>query len=137
MAAILVTCKSCNTQVSVTSSALKHRRSECKDVTDITTRPQLATDHGFPLRKLASKIMKDRKTLKRPYADPLNYVQHPTTAGFVPGIRSNKRALLCGGTYNSRKYMLKGTVNDVMKMNDFLTDSFSFPNDCLRVLTGN
>ncbi|KAF3435030.1 hypothetical protein FNV43_RR22117 [Rhamnella rubrinervis] len=59
----------------------------------------------------------------------------PTTAGFVSGVRSNKRALLCGVTYNSKKYILRGTVNDVMKMKGFLIHSFGFPEECIRVLT--
>lgn len=48
-----------------------------------------------------------------------------------------KRALLCGVTYNKKKYMLKGTVNDVKSMRGFLMGTYGYPAECIRVLTGN
>ena len=51
--------------------------------------------------------------------------------------RSNKRALLCGVTYNNkRKYRLKGTINDVQDMRDLLITKFGYPDHSIRVLTG-
>ncbi|KAH7511272.1 hypothetical protein FEM48_ZijujUnG0028600 [Ziziphus jujuba var. spinosa] len=42
--------------------------------------------------------------------------------------RSNKHALHCGVTYNgTKKYKLKGTVNDVINMQDLLIDHFGYP----------
>ncbi|KAK4564008.1 hypothetical protein RGQ29_006201 [Quercus rubra] len=46
-----------------------------------------------------------------------------------------KRALLCGVTYNKKKYMLKGTVNDVKSMREFLISQYGYPEECIRVLT--
>ncbi|KAK6916130.1 hypothetical protein RJ641_018991 [Dillenia turbinata] len=46
-----------------------------------------------------------------------------------------KRALLCGVSYkNKRKYRLKGAVNDVKSMKDFLIES-DFPVNSIRILT--
>ena len=51
--------------------------------------------------------------------------------------RSNKRALLVGVSYKGLKYRLKGTVNDVIKMEQFLTQQrFMFPKESIRILTG-
>lgn len=47
----------------------------------------------------------------------------------------NKRAVLCGVTYRRRRYMLKGTVNDVVNMKKLLTNNFAFPIESIRVLT--
>lgn len=131
----LVTCKTCNTQAFATSSASNHWCSKCKHITHLTTRVQLSTD--LLVRKLVPNIIKDHNTLKSPYDGSLNYDQNPTTAGVPGSNRSNKRALLCGVTYNSKKYMLRGTVNDVINMKKFLIETFGFPDGCIRVLTGN
>ncbi|KAE8697908.1 Detected protein of confused Function [Hibiscus syriacus] len=50
--------------------------------------------------------------------------------------RSNKRAVLCGITYNNwKRYRLKGTTNDVKNMRDLLITKFGYAGDCIRVLT--
>ncbi|GMI74667.1 hypothetical protein HRI_001136000 [Hibiscus trionum] len=50
--------------------------------------------------------------------------------------RSNKRAVLCGITYNNwKQYRLKGTTNDVKNMRELLITKFGYPGDCIRVLT--
>ncbi|KAE8692026.1 Metacaspase-1 [Hibiscus syriacus] len=50
--------------------------------------------------------------------------------------RSNKRAVLCGITYNNLKqYRLKGTTNDVKNMRELLITKFGYPGNCIRVLT--
>ncbi|XP_024162285.2 metacaspase-1 [Rosa chinensis] len=46
-----------------------------------------------------------------------------------------KRALLCGVTYQERKYKLKGTYNDVNNMKQLLINTFCFPPDCIRILS--
>ncbi|XWS39740.1 hypothetical protein CRYUN_Cryun18bG0080200 [Craigia yunnanensis] len=51
-------------------------------------------------------------------------------------MRSSKRAVLCGITYNNwKQYKLKGTVNDVRNMRDLLSTRFGYPTECIRVLT--
>lgn len=47
-----------------------------------------------------------------------------------------KRALLCGVSYKRNKYRLKGTINDVNKMQQLLVRRFNFPEQSIRVLTG-
>jgi len=48
----------------------------------------------------------------------------------------NKRAVLCGVTYSRRRYMLKGTINDVVNIKKLLVNNFAFPIESIRVLTG-
>ncbi|KAE8668264.1 Metacaspase-1 [Hibiscus syriacus] len=51
-------------------------------------------------------------------------------------VRSSKRAVLCGITYNNwKQYRLKGTTNDVKNMRELLLTKFGYPGDCIRVLT--
>lgn len=76
---------------------------------------------------------RDQRLIMSSYV-PLN-VKRTTTER--PGKRLNKRALLCGVSYNyKRKYRLKGTVNDVKDMRDLLINRFAYPAHCIRVLTG-
>ncbi|KAJ6420780.1 hypothetical protein OIU84_028194 [Salix udensis] len=52
-----------------------------------------------------------------------------------PGTRTaTKRALLIGVTYK-RKYMLKGTINDVKSMRELLINNFGFKEENIIVLT--
>ncbi|KAJ6683612.1 hypothetical protein OIU85_007313 [Salix viminalis] len=52
-----------------------------------------------------------------------------------PGTRTaTKRALLIGVTYK-KKYMLKGTINDVKSMRELLINDFGFKEENIRVLT--
>ncbi|KAE8721804.1 Metacaspase-2 [Hibiscus syriacus] len=51
-------------------------------------------------------------------------------------MRWNKRAVLCGITYNNLKELrLKGSINDVKNMKELLITKFGYPSDCIRVLT--
>ncbi|XVE93146.1 hypothetical protein REPUB_Repub01dG0165100 [Reevesia pubescens] len=62
-------------------------------------------------------------------------LNHEPASGSNP-IRSSKRAVLCGITYNNwKQYKLKGTVNDVRNMRDLLITRFGYPKECIRVLT--
>ncbi|XVF67222.1 hypothetical protein PTKIN_Ptkin10aG0102900 [Pterospermum kingtungense] len=71
-----------------------------------------------------------------------NKIHHSTTpslnleqSGPYP-MRSSKRAVLCGITYNNwKQYKLKGTVNDVRNMRDLLITRFGYPREYIRVLT--
>ena len=66
-----------------------------------------------------------------------NYTSLNTKLSHAESSRPNKRALLCGVTYNhKRKYLLKGTVNDVMEMRNLLIEQYAYPAHCIRVLTG-
>lgn len=128
---ISVKCWHCNAQVSVTNRVTKYRCSECKEVTCITTTWIMPSDDkSFSSKRWCQKIHKD-KTIRTPYLDSLNSSPRQGSS------RSKKRALLCGVTYNAKKYMLRGTINDVVNMRDFLINGFGYSKECIRVLTGN
>ncbi|EHA8590904.1 putative Metacaspase-1 [Cocos nucifera] len=52
-----------------------------------------------------------------------------------PPVQGKKRALLIGVSYRTRRYELKGTVNDVNCMRYFLCERWGFPSECVLVLT--
>lgn len=54
----------------------------------------------------------------------------------LPAPRRAKRAVLCGVTYQERKYRLKGTKYDVKDMYGLLFHYLGFSNDSIRLLTG-
>ncbi|KAL5857331.1 hypothetical protein ACOSQ3_004789 [Xanthoceras sorbifolium] len=64
---------------------------------------------------------------------PLNIV--PSPFQLPHSSRPNKRAVLCGVTYNKRKYRLKGTINDVKNIRDMLIKKFGFLQNGIIVLT--
>ncbi|XP_060667222.1 metacaspase-1-like [Ziziphus jujuba] len=67
-----------------------------------------------------------------PYPDSLGNIH----SSFVTiSRRWNKRALLCGVAYNTRKYRLKGTVNDVINMKELLINQFHYPPEFIKVMT--
>lgn len=68
---------------------------------------------------------------------PLTSVPSPLLQRTTSSSRPQKRAVLCGITYNKRKYRLKGTVNDVNRMNTMLLQHFHFPHNGIVVLTGS
>ncbi|KAK7246747.1 hypothetical protein RIF29_41617 [Crotalaria pallida] len=51
--------------------------------------------------------------------------------------RCNKRAVLCGVTYNNTNYYARGTIDDVERMKELLVMNLSFPFECIRILTGD
>lgn len=53
----------------------------------------------------------------------------------LPAPRRAKRAVLCGVTYQERKYRLKGTKYDVKDMYGLLFHYLGFSNDSIRLLT--
>ncbi|XP_024019883.1 metacaspase-2 [Morus notabilis] len=86
------------------------------------------------LRGLASKLRhRDRGLAASSYVSMNTKLSPP---GWPSNKRPNKRALLCGVSYNNkRKYRLRGTVNDVKDMRDLLINKFGYPAHCIRVLT--
>ncbi|KAL5716798.1 hypothetical protein ACHQM5_009918 [Ranunculus cassubicifolius] len=55
----------------------------------------------------------------------------------VPPVHGKRRALLCGLCYRSRRYELKGSINDVNCMKYFLVEKHGFPSDSILILTEN
>lgn len=68
-----------------------------------------------------------------PKAESLNRKPLPAESSQA---RSKKRALLCGVSYKKQKYKLRGTINDVRRIRELLVDTFNFPVESIRVLTG-
>lgn len=54
-------------------------------------------------------------------------------SGRPPGA---KRAFICGVSYKKQKFRLRGVVNDVHSMRDFLVKQFNFPRDSILILSG-
>uniref|UniRef100_A0A2C9VK54 Peptidase C14 caspase domain-containing protein n=2 Tax=Manihot esculenta TaxID=3983 RepID=A0A2C9VK54_MANES len=96
--------------------------------------PELAICRGC-LQGLSTTIPCDQSLGEKPTNSSLNCKPSPLFLS-PSGIRGpRKRALLVGVTYKNRKYKLKGTVNNVKNMRDFLIDSFFFKPENILVLT--
>ncbi|PIA43470.1 hypothetical protein AQUCO_01900102v1 [Aquilegia coerulea] len=54
-----------------------------------------------------------------------------------PSVHGKRRALLCGLCYRSKRYELKGSINDVNCMRYFLVEKLGFPHDSILILTEN
>ena len=61
--------------------------------------------------------------------------QKPNPVSFAAG-HQQKKALLCGVSYEKKNHKLKGTVNDVNRMKCLLVDLYGFPVNAIHVLTG-
>ncbi|KAJ6691144.1 hypothetical protein OIU74_015772 [Salix koriyanagi] len=87
------------------------------------------------LVKAWEKISDDLK-ISRKKPESLNKMPSPSEIWrSSPGTRTaTKRALLIGVTYK-RKYMLKGTINDVKSMRELLIKNFGFKEENILVLT--
>uniref|UniRef100_A0A6N2MXA2 Peptidase C14 caspase domain-containing protein n=1 Tax=Salix viminalis TaxID=40686 RepID=A0A6N2MXA2_SALVM len=87
------------------------------------------------LVKAWEKISDDLK-ISRKKPELLNKMPSPSEIWrSSPGTRTaTKRALLIGVTYK-RKYMLKGTINDVKSMRELLINNFGFKEESIKVLT--
>ncbi|TXG53947.1 hypothetical protein EZV62_019203 [Acer yangbiense] len=86
-------------------------------------------EHSFMCpKRILNKLRKPADVSTK---TPLNIEPSP----FRSSSRPNKRAVLCGVTYNKRKYRLKGTINDVKNMRDMLIENFKFQENGIIVLT--
>ncbi|XVE49537.1 hypothetical protein DITRI_Ditri01bG0090600 [Diplodiscus trichospermus] len=62
-----------------------------------------------------------------------NYPKHCALDNY--GAVGPKRAVLCGVSYKTWKYKLKGTINDVFNMKRFLIQNYKFPEENILMLT--
>ncbi|KAE8668265.1 Detected protein of confused Function [Hibiscus syriacus] len=84
------------------------------------------------IRSLSSEIRS--KMHQRMVVTPSLNLQ--PSASFPTTMRSNKRAVLCGITYNNWKELrVKGSINDVKNMRELLITKFGYPNEWIRSLT--
>lgn len=89
------------------------------------------------VKKIGSKLFKLDNSNKN--GNFLGWSSSPSPSIAFPSSfprRYNKRAVLCGVSYSTRKFRLKGTINDTNNMRELLIKNFKFPNQCIRVLTG-
>lgn len=63
------------------------------------------------------------------------YPPAPPLPPLPPSVHGRKRALLCGVSYRGKRYMLKGSVNDVRCMRYFLVEKMGFRNDAILILS--
>ena len=128
-----VTCKRCNTQYSETKPESKCK---CPVPTGGQSGDNQERHHRFSqiVRKFAQRFKKCSSSKESTNVYSMNV--KPSGTGSAER-HPRKRALLCGITYNKKKYMLKGTVNDVKSMREFLISQYGYPEECIRVLTGN
>lgn len=70
------------------------------------------------------------------YNDSNNVISPWNLPSGYPPVHGKKRALLIGVSYTTRRYELKGTVNDVNCMRYLLCERLGFSSECILVLTG-
>ncbi|KAF9591718.1 hypothetical protein IFM89_006064 [Coptis chinensis] len=68
-----------------------------------------------------------------------NYAYNPPVSRpfSFPSVHGRRRAVLCGLCYRTKRYELKGSINDVHCMKYFLMEKLGFPNDTILILTEN
>ena len=125
-----VTCKRCNTETKPESKC------NCFVSTGGQSGDNQERHHRFSqiFRKFAQRFKHFSSSNESTNVYSMNV--KPSGTGSAE-THPRKRALLCGVTYNKKKYMLKGTVNDVKSMREFLISQYGYPEECIRVLTGN
>ncbi|KAI3836743.1 hypothetical protein MKW92_037771 [Papaver armeniacum] len=146
-------CNGCGIQLAVPPSAQTIRCSICQTVTPVQpisySYVQTTTNHD-PVRQatrwfkgvlnnvsntidsvVASSINNSGSTRPSTYSYYLP-IQRPLA---FPPVHGRKRALLIGISYRSKRYELKGSVNDVNCMKFLLIEKLGYPKDSILVLT--
>ncbi|XP_072972597.1 metacaspase-1-like isoform X1 [Typha angustifolia] len=132
-------CSRCGVQLVVPPFARSIRCAVCRSVTHVgRSSDRVGEAVGF-VKSILGNISSAVSSLNHSssygvqsygYPNPLQYF--PPS---YPQVHGNKRAVLIGITYTSRRYELKGTVNDVNCMSYLLSERFGFPKECILVLT--
>lgn len=140
-----VTCRGCKAECHclIRSKTNTYCCSVCFNVTNSTSGPHSSKkDCGIcrPVKKIGTKLFrfgdqgsynKNENLLSGSLLSP----SMPSSSAMPTTRRYNKRAVLCGVSYRRRKFRLKGTINDTNNMKELLIKNFSFPKECIRVLT--
>ncbi|KAL9272092.1 Metacaspase-1-like protein [Drosera capensis] len=129
-----VQCRRCLLPVKVTNGCKRLRCSRCHAEIPF----QIRYDAGQGSDGLINKrrdYPDQNKNSSRPSLYSLFSASDDCSGAVSPNnLASRKRALICGVSYNKQKYELKGTINDVYRMINFLHCFYSFPRDGIRVL---
>ncbi|XP_077213542.1 metacaspase-1-like [Tasmannia lanceolata] len=141
-------CSGCGLQLAVPPEARTIRCTMCLAVTPVRPFDPFVRAHG-QVRQAANWVkglMNQVSSSINSYASTMNPQVGPSFApsyGYYPMPRppmypsahGKKRALLCGVSYRTRHYELKGSVNDVNCMKFLLREKFGFTEDSIIVLT--
>ncbi|KAF6140576.1 hypothetical protein GIB67_013869 [Kingdonia uniflora] len=152
MASRKARCKGCGTKLLVPPETQTIRCAICQSVTKV--RPQDTYDRvQDPVRQATGwlksfmsdvsgkidSISSSGNNYPTAPSSGYGYGYYPTPAVpwplIYPSVHGNKRAVLCGISYRSQRYELKGTINDVNCMRFFLVEKLGFPNESILVLT--
>jgi len=118
-------CSDCRREVLVPTKTTTNQCYECEGARKSISGFTQSRENSLRAKLLNEDQLRNASPNASRHSSPLSTT---TTA--------NKRAVLCGVTYSRRRYMLKGTVNDVVNMKKLLVDNFAFPIESIRVLTG-
>ncbi|CAI9786191.1 unnamed protein product [Fraxinus pennsylvanica] len=119
---------------------------ESSEISSVAPDNDQETDTGFRgkskhLGQDRNKIITEAKGSSRLFrrrSDSL-YTVSPSSSRFGVNISGRppgaKRAFICGVSYKKQKFRLRGVVNDVYSMRDFLVNQFNFPRDSILMLS--
>ncbi|OMO87029.1 Peptidase C14, caspase catalytic [Corchorus capsularis] len=142
-----IVCQRCRQKFSASSNAETVPCPHCRKLNPNQTenkRISTSRDHGGVSQKIKKLLCGDRIQQQPPVGDSrlrsLPAASKNNSKSKVCGLDyrgpwAKKRAVLCGITYKKWKYKLKGTINDVLNMKDFLIDIFGFREENMVILT--
>lgn len=122
---MLVDCSNCRIPLQLPPGARAIRCSVCHAVT------RIADPRAVPTPPYSSTQSHHAVPPAPPVPSP--YGQMP--AGQPAGVHGRKKALVCGVSYTSSRYELKGCVNDAKCMKYLLVNRFKFPEASVLMLT--
>ncbi|XP_057488855.1 metacaspase-3-like isoform X2 [Actinidia eriantha] len=123
-----IVCSNCNSQVLGTPFSVNYRCRSCQAM--ISTQQCETLSKGALRLHLMTRFYRSRN----PSSMSPKPNQKPNPVSFAAG-HQQKKALLCGVSYEKKNHKLKGTVNDVNRMKCLLVDLYGFPVNAIHVLT--
>ncbi|XP_057502160.1 metacaspase-1-like [Actinidia eriantha] len=123
-----IVCSNCNSQVLGTPFSVNYRCRSCQAM--ISTQQCETLSKGALRLHLMTRFYRSRS----PSSMSPKPNQKPNPVSFAAG-HQQKKALLCGVSYEKKNHKLKGTVNDVNRMKCLLVDLYGFPVNAIHVLT--
>lgn len=129
---MLVDCSNCRIPLQLPPGARAIRCSVCHAVTRIAD-PRAVPTPPYSSTQSHHAVPPAPPVPSPPVPSP--YGQMP--AGQPAGVHGRKKALVCGVSYTSSRYELKGCVNDAKCMKYLLVNRFKFPEASVLMLTGN
>ncbi|GAB2293734.1 hypothetical protein Dimus_027946 [Dionaea muscipula] len=127
-----ITCKTCLLCVKATSKAKRLRCPRCHAEIPLQDINYLYATQGIS----NNRTKKERERSHTGYESSASNGSSlgATSSPSISLSSSGKRALICGVSYTNQRYELKGTINDVHLMKEFLLHQYGFPKHAIRVL---